>query len=306
MLVADIAWLFIAGSAATTAAVRSILNAAKSGFAPRSNSDSDIRDAFDGAATLPDFLKTNLHTAYQPLADRLNTSLWPGGVIDPRVSPRERVQCKTWHYYDTPINFAGPQPAVFPSNLEVAYRTAVSRLADLHSGQNNDPLTAGFDPDDLRFWWFGWVLHLAGDAHQPLHCTSNYASNPNGDEGGNLFKLSGHHNLHSFWDGALIDAAVSDGSDVGTIENEFDPSAKLSMVSNAWQDLDISRNPNIANVVDWVSEGAQIGKSTAYTGVTQGAPISNAYRSTAQAICKEAGIVAGRRLANALISIFEP
>jgi hypothetical protein len=304
MLVADLAWLYMSGSVATVAAVKGILNKAKSGFAPQTSSDVDVRDAFDWAATFPDFLKNNLHSDYQPFVDQLNTYFWPGGVIDPHVNFRERVQCKTWHYYDTPINYTGTPPVVHPSNLQVAYAEAVLRLTELKSGQNNNPATAHADPDDLRFWWLGWLLHLAGDAHQPLHCVSNYAFNPNGDAGGNGFQLSSHLNLHSFWDGCLIDAAKTEGFAVGSVENEFDPSVRLAAVSDAWKDTATTGSANESRVEKWVEEGADNARTTAYVGVTQGHAPSAAYRTTAQLLCKKVAVLAGLRLANALISIF--
>lgn len=225
-------------------------------------------------------------------------------MIDPRVSPRERVQCKTWHYYDTPINFTGTPPAVFPSNLEVAYAEAVLRLTELNSGANNNPATAQDNLDDLRFWWLGWLLHLAGDAHQPLHCVSNFAFDPAGDQGGNGFKLSSHLSLHAFWDGSLIETAMSEGFPVGSVENEFDPSAKLAAVSSAWKDTTTAGSPDESRVDKWVEEGAANAKATAYVGVIQHQAPSVAYRAKAQQLCKEVAVLAGHRLANALISIF--
>lgn len=46
-----------------------------------------------------------------------------------------------------------------------------------------------------------WVVHLVGDAHQPLHAGLA------GDKGGNLYQVRAFgrgSNLHSVWDGALI------------------------------------------------------------------------------------------------------
>jgi hypothetical protein len=49
-----------------------------------------------------------------------------------------------------------------------------------------------------------WLLHLAGDVHQPLHNVALYASEiPTGDQGGNLFwvKEDGMPTrLHAYWD----------------------------------------------------------------------------------------------------------
>ncbi len=52
----------------------------------------------------------------------------------------------------------------------------------------------------LRFF-----VHLVGDMHQPLHVTTRATTDrPEGDKGGNLFKLNYKiNNLHSLWDQAM-------------------------------------------------------------------------------------------------------
>lgn len=50
-----------------------------------------------------------------------------------------------------------------------------------------------------------YLLHLAGDIHQPLHSTCMYNETfPTGDLGGNFIKIntrnSGELNLHAFFD----------------------------------------------------------------------------------------------------------
>ncbi len=61
----------------------------------------------------------------------------------------------------------------------------------------------------LRF-----LLHLAGDIHQPLHCASLYSKHlfqgsiKNGDKGGNFIHIHDpitkqKSNLHAFWDSCL-------------------------------------------------------------------------------------------------------
>jgi nuclease S1 len=72
-----------------------------------------------------------------------------------------------------------------------------------------DPAQAG-----ARAVAVAWLLHLAGDIHQPLHCSARVtAHQPKGDGGGNLFKLerfpnsNERNNLHKVWD-AGVDIAV--------------------------------------------------------------------------------------------------
>ena len=64
-----------------------------------------------------------------------------------------------------------------------------------------------------------WFLHLSGDIHQPLHNSARVtASEPKGDQGGNLFFLEPEKpqgqsrlNLHSFWDGITARAVPLKG-----------------------------------------------------------------------------------------------
>jgi nuclease S1 len=56
-------------------------------------------------------------------------------------------------------------------------------------------------PSDQRLKALKWVVHLVGDAHQPLHAGLA------GDKGGNLYQVQAYGrggNLHSLWDGGLI------------------------------------------------------------------------------------------------------
>ncbi|MGR9180456.1 S1/P1 nuclease (plasmid) [Rhizobium leguminosarum] len=76
-------------------------------------------------------------------------------------------------------------------------KTSVSRP----TGEDADPvnlltqiqtLTAGLPsssglPDNVRSYDLVWLLHLVGDAHQPLHATARFSqAHKHGDQGGNL------------------------------------------------------------------------------------------------------------------------
>jgi hypothetical protein len=53
-----------------------------------------------------------------------------------------------------------------------------------------------------------YLIHVIGDIHQPLHATAMFNDGmfKNGDQGGNLFKItyaSGIDNLHKLFDSVL-------------------------------------------------------------------------------------------------------
>jgi hypothetical protein len=103
----------------------------------------------------------------------------------------------TWHYFDQcyrPSKSAANCPTTDAGMLPTALADVIRTLKEGY---------AKHELKDLAFA-FAFLLHLYGDAHQPLHlCTLFDAQFPNGDKGGNDFDIyceSKHTNLHSFND----------------------------------------------------------------------------------------------------------
>lgn len=107
-----------------------------------------------------------------------------------------------WHYVNLPFNADGlPEPS---SGEGPNLIWALQHCSDILEGKAQDP---SID----RAQALVMLLHLAGDAHQPLHAT-----NRGGDAGGNrvalpnveksdeenLFGRGRESNLHAFWDSA--------------------------------------------------------------------------------------------------------
>ena len=57
-------------------------------------------------------------------------------------------------------------------------------------------------PKEKRAVHLCWILHLAGDSHQPLHSAALYTTHRfrSGDHGGNYLEYEHGWNLHGFWD----------------------------------------------------------------------------------------------------------
>lgn len=135
----------------------------------------------------------------------LRAATWPDWVREtPEHHERDLKQFHhaEWHYINLPYLAAGggegragdiePGPNVV-SALDEAFESLVARRA-----------TAAEQAIQLC-----WVLHLAGDIHQPLHCAtliSRQYPAPHGDDGGNRLAITPHkrpESLHSYWDGLL-------------------------------------------------------------------------------------------------------
>jgi S1/P1 Nuclease len=308
MLVADIAWAALAGAPAVRNAIKAILQKAKGGFEPAGNSDSQVQDAFDYAATFSDHIKVPDTTEYEQLVLAMNPAFWPNG--QPEVAAgKEGMRCRSWHFYDTPINLphGNPPPHIYPSNLIVSWNESKKRLRQLHKGNYDGHHFAGFDNHDLKFWWLAWLLHLAGDAHQPLHCVSNYAFDPKGDAGGNRFILAGNVALHGFWDGLLVRTASQDHFHIAGVETtNGSPSALLVPVANAWKAGHAPTPAQTAehDIAKWVSEGATAAKAVTYHNIQQGNAPSAAYVTAAENFARPAAVRGGARLAAVLQEIF--
>jgi S1/P1 Nuclease len=63
--------------------------------------------------------------------------------------------------------------------------------------------------DDVKSYDLVWLIHLVGDANQPLHATSCFTAADPGDNGGNAETVTptnaATESLHAFWDGLLGD-----------------------------------------------------------------------------------------------------
>src|SRR5258708_18837230 len=115
----------------------------------------------------------------------------PDGSPDPgrHTGYDDLLMHKYWHFIDTPFSTDGtPLPAIPTPNAQE--RIALFR-AVLASGS----------ADSLKSYDLTWLLHLVGDVHQPLHAATRVSrSDPQGDAGGTLVKLSGKsYQLHAFW-----------------------------------------------------------------------------------------------------------
>ena len=305
MQIADIAWVTLAGSAVTRAAIAAILKKARGQFKLSSDDPTAARDAFDLAATFPDIIKNSTKTPYESLIPAMNLLFWDQEAAN--AEGREGTRCRSWHFFDTPIKVpAGVVPHLPDSNLVAAVNEGTRRLRQLHTKTYDGPTFAGMTEDDLSFWWLAFLLHVVGDAHQPLHCASNYSVPGNvgkPDAGGNKFPIaqsSGKSsNLHTFWDASLEAAAFEDGVPISSAPTAASHSAVLAPASQTWLDnvtVTIG-SKTVLNPTTWVSEGATAATTLVYKGIKPGQVPSAAYRSRATAHARQAAVLGGQRLA---------
>ena len=179
-VVARIAWDHLTPRA-QAAAVRLLMNAPASSGIPALASDAMEaergRELFVMAAVWPDIIRSSSYVG-------------------------NRYAHSNWHY----VNFFWEQRVPGGPPIDRPDRGTDGELL------NQLPRLAATlaDPaagDSARSLALAWVLHLVGDAHQPLHNSARITpQDPQGDRGGNLFLLGGLYprsNLHGYWD-ALV------------------------------------------------------------------------------------------------------
>lgn len=292
--VADIAWTRL--TPRTRAAVMRILASADPQFAADGSDEQKSRDAFRNLSVMPDVIKGSKTTAYEPVIDGFNRTWLP----NPDPKDREQERCKTWHYYDLPIRYTGTKPGVSESNAVNAITKARSELSTM--------ATKG-DASLLASWWLGWIEHIAGDLHQPLHATSNYEKDhEEGDAGGNGVKLgiSGRNGrplaLHAYWDEGIDHARAAD--DAGRGGTSFETTtARWTKISKL---LPASARVRDQKPLDWVKEGAKLADRFVYApGVQDGYVPTPAYNAAQEELCRREAVLGGFRLAEMLNRIFD-
>jgi len=226
------------------------------------------------AATWPDEIKAN------------NSGYKSDGNIPPNTSEatkntgyRDKYMHKYWHFIDTPFSTDGTQlPDTPKPNAETQIGVFRQTLASNAK-------------DSLKSYDLVWILHLVGDVHQPLHCTTRVtASEPLGDAGGNDVKLTdAPGELHGYWDNILGKGTTSDF---------------LKAVQAAQTLPAAGANASDANEADWVQEGFKLAQSSVYVapvGASVGPYTLDAeYKTNSLALAQKQVALAGARLANLL------
>jgi len=204
----------------------------------------------------------------------------PDGSPDPgkNTGYDDLLMHKYWHFIDTPFTTQGTAlPAIPVPNAQK--RIALFRT-----------VLASTSADPLKSYDLTWLLHLVGDVHQPLHASTRVSStDPNGDSGGNLVKLSCTScELHAFWDHLL-----------GTSNN-------LKTVVKAARKLPAAEAALAAksDEKDWIAESFTESQQTVYAAPIAAGngpfTLTTMYKKNAGKLAKVRVELAGARLANLL------
>ncbi len=199
-----------------------------------------------------------------------------------------------WHFIDTPYfadNTVLPKNPMPSDNIVWAIQQCLTVL--------QNPNTNRFE----KAFFLRMLIHLVGDAHQPLHCINRYSRIfPNGDNGGNLFLLPppDPSNLHAYWDDGLglFDAYNASGSltlgKLKSIAKNLEIAYPAVKFATRSRDL----NPQV-----WVNESFYLAKTFVYqTPVNK--PLTQVYLQQGQIMVQQQLVIAGYRLGQLLNQLF--
>ena len=235
---------------------------------------------FMNAATWPDSIREDPRFYDETDPDSIPTPKLPGFPTMKKMKP--------WHYIDFPFS---------PDNSPLAGPASINALKLMRASRhalNNQQV-----PLNNQAYLLAWLLHVAGDVHQPLHCTSRFTAAisppdyPEGDRGGNEFVIKPFpvpeanyraENLHSFWDGVL--GVKRELSSVRTLAT--------SIMNQHPKPTTINTNEQA-----WIDESFRLARSDVYT-IDPDTSIKPAYFSNAQRLARERIAIAGYRIAEVL------
>jgi S1/P1 Nuclease len=155
----------------------------------------------------------------------------------------------------------------------------------------------------------GFLYHLVGDVHQPLHATTRYtAALPEGDAGGNGFRIripegANISNLHSFWD--AVGGAFGYESPRRPL-SEADRARLRGFADEIMRDFPEATLAGVSDLepLNWVEESNALARRHAYAGIKENETPSQAYTEQARRIARQRIALAGYRLAGVLNLLF--
>lgn len=221
-------------------------------------------------------------------------AVWSDMIRD-REHPGARYARSDWHY----VNFFWEQ---MPDGTR-RDRPDLPRAGSLIDQMQRIGTTLGNTalPDSARTIDLMWALHLAGDAHQPLHNNARItAQDPEGDRGGNSFRLAGlypFNNLHAYWD-ALIGFSMPWGA---ADRSEVDYVGSIAQrITARYPQSRMRGQIEPGAFEEWSREGFRIAQRVAYTGVVRDQRAPASYRRSAWSAAEPRVALAGYRLADLL------
>jgi len=231
------------------------------------------------AATWPDQIRGD-HSYHPDGPDSGDRPPATGGDVN--IGYTDKALHKYWHFVDNPFSQDGTTVGAAPSPNAGTQIKAFSHAL------------ASDEPDKLKSYDLVWLMHMVGDAHQPLHNASRFTKDfLQGDAGGNFVLIAtppckndtSAKELHALWDGAI-----------GTSTN---PKAVIAVAKTLPTQAVESTDQDVDT---WASESLNLAETKAYVAPIGGGKgpftIDQAYCDQMHAVAEQRVEQGGLRLAN--------
>lgn len=236
--------------------------------------------------------------------------------LPPKSEAITRYHRGTWHYILRPYlwpseadQLRGLQIESEPENIVTALESNLKILQNSNASMEDRAVA------------LCWVLHLAGDIHQPLHCIAVFSKNfppPLGDLGGGLVAekapggpLRTPIRLHALWDDGIGSLPRDNRAPQLLEEAVLDILHDSTLRKDSLEELTQHKT-----ITEWTNEGYSLAQSASYldgklplvkldenTQVDTLADLPSGYEDRLKQICRRRIVLAGYRLAELLKSI---
>ena len=241
----------------------------------RAKGDDSARMAFIESSTWPDEIRQD--TRFYSAGSDEPTPTLPGY---PDMERR-----RNWHYVNIPLD-------------ATAEHAPLSGLLDRQLAELTQTLESSTDEQERRYA-LPWVIHLVGDAHQPLHTSVRLDKAGRWDKLGNGLEVHNPFNtrkpvstLHAYWDD-LPGPPWLRG-------NPLDAAARALIATYPRPAPSVSSKP-------WIRESWEIAREHGYPPQSEATPtITSAFFENSREIASRRVTQAGYRLADLLNQAMRP
>ncbi|WP_422926621.1 S1/P1 nuclease [Singulisphaera sp. PoT] len=159
-------------------------------------------------------------------------------------------------------------------------------------------------PDEDKALHVSWIIHQAGDIHQPLHAVARFSKPlPNGDRGGNDVTFPNPRgmrtNLHAYWDDLL-----------GRVDDPVAVEELTDGIIAEYPTAGFAKELSQKNIKNWAEESVSLSLSTVYRNLDPAlksfADLPVGYDADATRLARKRVALAGYRLGQELKAIFGP
>ena len=229
-------------------------------------------------------------------------SIWPDLMRDGDDQTRTHFHRSRWHYINVPIWLTPQDRDSLDGNLDHNMQRSFSPplRQSLNAVQalrgNIDVWRDESASDGDKAVALCWILHIAGDIHQPLHTVALFSKAffPKGDRGGNSIEVvwqPENSNLHAVWDGLPTDLP------------DLEPSARTlqsidaDLVDDAAIDAWVERHARLADRFVYTEEIKSQLLERLSAGQSPRVELSTEYVVIAQTVARRQVNLAGHRMA---------